>query len=214
MLFLFSIVWHLIMARLTPKQRLQIVQLYYENSRVMNMFRAPRLWLNYGQNNRPIERTICNANTRLETQHSLLDNIRPNRPRPARSKENIVAVAGSVHEDRGESIRRRAQQFGLTHGTTWCILRRYLKLKAYKKQFAARPSQATSLYGLWKSSKKIRGFRTKFCSAMRPLCGSMDFKIKTKRLRRQHIIYINFENRDNNSTKTKSILYYIMRIKD
>ena len=44
----------------------------------------------------------------LETQHSLLNNIRPNRPRPARSEENIAAVAESVHEDRGESIRRRS----------------------------------------------------------------------------------------------------------
>ena len=35
--------------------------------------------------------------------------IRPNRQRPARSEENIAAVAESVHEDRGESIRRRLQ---------------------------------------------------------------------------------------------------------
>ena len=43
MLFLFSIVWHFIMERLTPEQRLQIVQLYYENSRyVKNVFRALR----------------------------------------------------------------------------------------------------------------------------------------------------------------------------
>jgi len=39
-----------------------------------------------------------------------LDNTRPNRPHPARSEENIVAVAKSVRDDRDESIRRRSQQ--------------------------------------------------------------------------------------------------------
>lgn len=121
------------MERLTPEQRLQIVQLYYENSRsVKNVFRALRS--TYGQHNRPTERTIRNTITHLETQHSLLDNVRPNRPRPARSEENIAAVAESVHEDREESIRHRSQQLGLTYGTTWRILRRDLKLKAYKIQ--------------------------------------------------------------------------------
>ena len=63
-----------------------------------------------------------------------MDDIRPNRPRPARSEENIAAVAESVHEDREESIRHRSQQLGLTYGTTWRVLRRDLKLKAHKIQ--------------------------------------------------------------------------------
>ena len=61
------------MRTLTPEQRLQIVQLYYEK---------------YGQLNRFTERTIRNTFTYLKTQHLLLDNIRPNRP--ARSGENIA----------------------------------------------------------------------------------------------------------------------------
>ena len=121
------------MERLTSEQRLQIVQLYYENSRsVKNVFRA--LCSTYGQHNRPTERTIRNTITHLETQHSLLDNIRPNRLRPARSEQNIAAVAERVREDREESIRRRSQQPGLAHGTTWPISRRDLKLKTYKIQ--------------------------------------------------------------------------------
>ena len=128
MVFLLTIVWHFIMERLTPKQRLYIFQFYYENSRSeKNVFCAL-------QHNRPTERTIRTTVSHLETQHSLLDNIRPKIPRPARSEENIAAVAESVHEDRGESIRRRSQQLGLTYGTTWRILRRDLKLKAYKIQ--------------------------------------------------------------------------------
>jgi len=44
---------------------------------------------------------------KFETQFSLLDNTRPNRPHPARSEENIAMIAESVHEDREESNRRR-----------------------------------------------------------------------------------------------------------
>ena len=80
------------MERLTPEQRLQIVQLYYENSRsVKNVFRALRS--TYGQHNRPTERTIRHTIIHQETQYSLLDNVQPNRPRPARSEENIAAIA-------------------------------------------------------------------------------------------------------------------------
>ena len=86
MLFLFSIVWHFTMERHTSEQRLQIIKLYYENSRsVRNVFRA--LCSTYGQQNRPTEHTIRNTITHLESEHSLLDNIRLNRPRPARSEK-------------------------------------------------------------------------------------------------------------------------------
>ncbi|CAK1596516.1 unnamed protein product [Parnassius mnemosyne] len=94
------------MERLTPEERLKTVQFYYENSRsVKNVFHALRS--TYGQHNQPTEHTIHNTITHFETQHSLLDNIRPNRPRLARCEENIAAVAQSVQEDRGESIRCR-----------------------------------------------------------------------------------------------------------
>ncbi|XP_055308848.1 uncharacterized protein LOC129572772 [Sitodiplosis mosellana] len=121
------------MERLTPAQRLQIVQLYYENSRsVRNVFRGLRS--TYGQHHRPTEPTIRNTIAKLETQFTLLDDLRPNRPHPARSAENIAAVADSVREDREESIRHRSQQLGLSYATTWRILRRDLGLKAYKIQ--------------------------------------------------------------------------------
>ena len=99
------------MERLTPQQRLQIVQLYYENQRsVKNVFRALRPF--YGRHNRPTEPTIRNTIAKIENQFSLLDDTRPNRPHPARSIENIAAVAESVHENREESIRHRSQQLG------------------------------------------------------------------------------------------------------
>ena len=84
------------MERLTPEQRLQIVQLYYENSRsVKNVFRALRS--TYSKHNWPSQRTIRNTITHLKTQHSLLDNIRPNRPRPARSEPRHFPHIASIN---------------------------------------------------------------------------------------------------------------------
>jgi len=122
------------MERLSPAQRLQIIQLYYENQRsTINVFRALRR--TYGPHNRPTERTIRYAIEKFETQFSLLDNRRPNRQYAARTNQNIAAVAESVRDDREESIRRRSQQLGLSYATTWRILRKDLCLKAYKIQF-------------------------------------------------------------------------------
>lgn len=121
------------MERLSPAQRLQIVQLYYENQRTTRtVFRKHRE--TYGPHNRTTERTIHYTIVKFKTQFSLLDNTRPNRPHPARSEENIAAVAGSVRDDREESIRHRSQQLSLSYATTWCILRKDLDLKAYKIQ--------------------------------------------------------------------------------
>lgn len=121
------------MERLSPPQRLQIIQLYYENQRsTRKVFRALRA--TYGLHNRPTERTIRYTIEKFETQFSLLDNTRPNRAHPARSEENIAAVAESVSDDRDESIRRRSQQLGMSYATTWRILHKDLGLKAYKIQ--------------------------------------------------------------------------------
>ena len=108
------------MERLTTQQRLQIVQLYYENGRsVKSIYRALRLI--YGVHNRPTERTIRHSIGKLEKNLTLLDDTRPIRPRTARTVENIAAVNESFAEDPEESIRRRSQQLGLSYGTTWAI---------------------------------------------------------------------------------------------
>ena len=108
------------MERLTPQQRLQIVQLYYENGRsVKSVYRAVRPI--YGVHNRPTERTIRHTIGKLENNLTLLDDTQPIRPRTARTVENIAAVNESFAEDPEESIRRRSQQLGLFYGTTWAI---------------------------------------------------------------------------------------------
>lgn len=121
------------MERLTFEQRLQIVQLYYQNQRsVKKVFRALRATI--GQHHRPSERAIGKIVNKFETEFTLLDIQHPIRPHPARSIENIAAVAENVAEDHDESIRHRSQQLGLSYPTTWRILRKDLGLKSYKIQ--------------------------------------------------------------------------------
>ena len=95
------------MERLTPQQRLQIVQLYYENVRfVKSVYRAIRPI--YGVHNRLTERTIRHTIGKFENNLTLLDDTRPIRPRTARTAENIAAVNESFAEDPEESIRCRS----------------------------------------------------------------------------------------------------------
>jgi len=84
--------------------------------------------------NRPTARTIRYTIVKFETQKSLLDNTRTRRPHPARSEDNIAAVAGSVRDDCDESIRRSSQQLGVSYATTLRILCKDLGLKAYRIQ--------------------------------------------------------------------------------
>ena len=86
------------MERLTPQQRLQIVQLYYENGfSVKSVYRAFRPI--YDVHNRPTERTIGHTIGKLENNLTLLDDTRPIRLRTARTVENIAAVNKSFAED-------------------------------------------------------------------------------------------------------------------
>lgn len=121
------------MNRLTPEQRLLIVETYFQNQcSVRNCYRALRP--HFGRHNRPTERTIRETITKFRTNFTLLDIHPSTRVRTARSNENIVAVAESVREDRDQSIRRRSQALGISYGTLWRILKCDLGLKAYKIQ--------------------------------------------------------------------------------
>lgn len=121
------------MNRLTSEQRLQIVEIYFQNQcSVRNVFRALRPF--YGVHNRPTERTIRETINKFRTTFSLLDVHHPTRVRRSRTAGNIAAVAESVREDPKQSIRRRSQGLGLSYGTLWSILKKDLGLKAYKIQ--------------------------------------------------------------------------------
>ena len=100
------------MERLTPQQRLQIVQLYFENGRsVKSVSRALRPI--YGVHNCPTERTIRHTIGKLQNNLTLLDDTRPMRPRTARAVENIAAVNESKissearHEEKPTRVLER-----------------------------------------------------------------------------------------------------------
>ena len=71
------------------EQRIQIVQLYYENSRsIKNTFRKLRNF--YPRHNRANEHLIRNVVQRFETTGSVVITPTKNRLRSGRSSENIA----------------------------------------------------------------------------------------------------------------------------
>ncbi|GFV57086.1 DUF4817 domain-containing protein [Trichonephila clavipes] len=121
------------MNRLTPQQRFQIVQFYFENNgSVRNTYRALRPF--YRRQNRPSEQLIRLTMERFRTTFTLIYNSHPQSRRTVRTEEAIATVERSIEEDPNESIRHRAQELDLCPSTLWKILRKDLGLRAYKIQ--------------------------------------------------------------------------------
>lgn len=121
------------MSTYSNQQRVQIVELYYENERsIRTVFRKLRKF--YGRHNRPSESTINQIIQKFQETGSVEDKRSEKYSRSGRSEENIDLVVASVVEDPKMSISRRSQQVGLSQTTTWRILRKDLALKAYKVQ--------------------------------------------------------------------------------
>lgn len=144
------------MNRLTPEQRAQIVEIYFQNnSSPRNVFRLLRPF--YGRHNRPTERTIREVINKFRTRFTCLDINEPERARPVRTEENIQAVAASVREDHDLSIRRRAQHLNMSCSTLWKILRKDLGLRAYKIQLVQelKPGDMPQrrIFGEWAMAK-------------------------------------------------------------
>ena len=119
------------MERYTLEQRLQIVQIFYQNNRsVAATLRALRPF--YGPFNKPTRSTIDRLVKKFESTFSLHDVPVPVRARSARSVENIAAASASVQEDANVSLTRRSQQLGLSVTSLWRILRKDLGLHPYK----------------------------------------------------------------------------------
>lgn len=117
----------------TVQQRIQIIQLFYENGRSnKNVFRKLRDF--YDRHNRPNESTILRIVKKFEETGSVMDVKTPIRHRPSRSQENIDAVRESVEADPRMSIPRRSQELNIPKTTVWRILHKDLSLKAYKVQ--------------------------------------------------------------------------------
>ncbi|GFW40845.1 DUF4817 domain-containing protein [Trichonephila clavipes] len=91
------------MNRLTPEQRFQIVQFYFENNvSVRNTYRALRPF--YRRQNRPSEQLIRLTMQRFRTAFTLIDNSHPQRRRTVRTEEAIATVERSIEEDPNEYI--------------------------------------------------------------------------------------------------------------
>lgn len=119
------------MERLTPQQRLQIVKIFYQNQEsIRSTHRALRAM--FGRHNRPSELMIRRIVERFEASYTLHPQRPPIRRRSARSAENIAAVRASADESSSTSVRRRAQQLGLSTMSTWRILRKDLGRHPYK----------------------------------------------------------------------------------
>lgn len=119
------------MERLTRDQRISIVKIHYQNGSIIkNTFRGLRD--SFGRHGRPNETTIGRLMDKFERTGSVLDDVTPTRLRTGRSTENIAAVSESVEETPKKSVRRRAQELGLSATTTWRILTKDLGLHAYK----------------------------------------------------------------------------------
>ncbi|GFV04444.1 transposable element Tc3 transposase [Trichonephila clavipes] len=86
------------MNRLTPEQRFQIVQFYFEsNGSVRNTYRALRPF--YSRQNRPSEQLIRLSMERFRTTFNLMDNSHPQRRRTVRTEEAIATVERSIHDE-------------------------------------------------------------------------------------------------------------------
>ncbi|GFY26504.1 transposable element Tc3 transposase [Trichonephila clavipes] len=121
------------MNRLTPEQRFQIVQFYFENNgSVRNTYRALRPF--YRRQNRPSEKLIRLTMERFRTTFTLIDNSHLQRCRTVRTEEVIATVERTIEEDPNESICHRAQELDLCPSTLWKILQKDLGLRAYKIQ--------------------------------------------------------------------------------
>jgi len=119
------------MNKFTLPQRLEIIQIFYKNSRsfvaTQRAFHAK-----YGRHNAPYELAIRRIVDKLESEFTLHDSKPPTRTRTARSEENIAAIRASVAENDNVSIPCRSQELGLSTMTTWRILRLDLDLHPYK----------------------------------------------------------------------------------
>ncbi|GFT11555.1 DUF4817 domain-containing protein [Trichonephila clavipes] len=113
------------MNRLTPEQRFQSVQFYFENNGSMrNAYRALRPF--YRRQNRPSEQLIRLTMERFRTTFTLIDNSHSQRRRRVLTEEAIATVERSIEEDPNDSIHHRSQELDMCPSTLWKILRKDL----------------------------------------------------------------------------------------
>ena len=121
------------MEKYTVKERVQIIQAYYEKSRSLALT-IRELRNHFPRNHVPAKSTVQSLVARFVETGSVGDLKKSPRPRTARSNENVAAVAESVRETPGTSIRHRSQELNISRTSLQRILRKDLHLQAYKIQ--------------------------------------------------------------------------------
>ena len=121
------------MEKYTVKERVQIIQAYYEKSRSLALT-IRELRNHFPRNHVPAKSTVQSLVARFVETGSVGDLKKSPRPRTARSSENVAAVAESVREIPGTSIRHRSQELNISRTSLQRILRKDLHLQAYKIQ--------------------------------------------------------------------------------
>lgn len=117
------------MEQYTLAQRLQIIQIYYQNSRsIVATLRGLRPI--FGQKNLPTRSTVERLVRKFESTYSLHNVPVPVRQRSVRSAENIDAVRESLRTDPTLSVACRAQKLGIPQSSLRRILQNDLNLHA------------------------------------------------------------------------------------
>ena len=123
----------LIMNRYIPQQRAEIVTIFIQKNKSIVLIQREYRKL-YRNQSVPDKKTIHALSNRFEKYGTTLDSYRSERPRTARSEENIACVRESVAESPETSTRRRAQQLKISQRSLRRILKKYLHLFPYKIQ--------------------------------------------------------------------------------
>ena len=86
----------------------------------------------FGRNNRPTRQAVRAIVDKFETKFTLLDVPVPKIRRIARSEEIIAAVSTWIENEPNQSISRRSQELGIAQTALWRIMRKDLRLHAFK----------------------------------------------------------------------------------
>lgn len=119
------------MSRLSVSERVEIVELFFENGRSAK--EVQRKWSNkYGRHSRiPARKTINDIVSRFHETGSVNDRSRPGRP----SNEDAVEAVGELIQDNpSSSMRQIAKQIGHSTSFVHNVCRRMLKLYPYRIQ--------------------------------------------------------------------------------
>lgn len=117
----------------TIEERVKIVQFYFENyGNVAECVRKLRMEM--GRNEAPSAPYVRFLLKKLRETGTIIDKPTRVKPKTVRTADNIAAVAESVREAPGTSVKRRSQQLDISETSLRRILHKDLGMAPYKVQ--------------------------------------------------------------------------------